>query len=79
MLCQVWRPLSLYFFCRTLHLLHAIPPPMPAPQHHHGVKRKESETIQVQHETQGANKKPRVVWSVEMHQQVGGGGGHGTL
>lgn len=43
----------------------------PAPQHHHGVKRKESETIQVQHETQGANKKPRVVWSVEMHQQVG--------
>ncbi|PRW57468.1 Two-component response regulator ARR14 isoform 1 [Chlorella sorokiniana] len=37
--------------------------------HHHGVKRKESETIQVQHETQGANKKPRVVWSVEMHQQ----------
>ena len=36
------------------------------------MKRKESETIQVQHETQGANKKPRVVWSVEMHQQVGG-------
>ena len=35
------------------------------------MKRKESETIQVQHETQGANKKPRVVWSVEMHQQVG--------
>lgn len=25
----------------------------------------------MQHETQGANKKPRVVWSVEMHQQVG--------
>lgn len=48
----------------------------PAPQHHHGVKRKESETIQVQHETQGANKKPRVVWSVEMHQQVGGATAH---
>jgi two-component response regulator (ARR-B family) len=38
----------------------------------HGVKRKEAEALQVQHETQGANKKPRVVWSVEMHQQVGG-------
>ncbi|PSC69534.1 Two-component response regulator ARR14 isoform 1 [Micractinium conductrix] len=38
-------------------------------QHTHGIKRKESDVIQVQHETQGANKKPRVVWSVEMHQQ----------
>lgn len=45
--------------------------PPPFPQHHHGIKRKEHEAIQVQHETQGANKKPRVVWSVEMHQQVG--------
>ncbi|KAI3437773.1 hypothetical protein D9Q98_000220 [Chlorella vulgaris] len=37
--------------------------------HQGGVKRKESETIQVQHDTQGGSKKPRVVWSVEMHQQ----------
>jgi hypothetical protein len=43
--------------------------PLPL-QGHHGLKRKESEALQVQHETQGANKKPRVVWSVEMHQQV---------
>ena len=35
------------------------------------MKRKaEGEALQVQHEPQGANKKPRVVWSVEMHQQV---------
>lgn len=46
------------------------PPPLPPPAQHHGTKRKEAEALQVQHETQGANKKPRVVWSVEMHQQV---------
>ena len=49
-------------------------PACPALQTPHGNKRKESEALQVQHETQGANKKPRVVWSVEMHQQVGLGG-----
>ena len=49
-------------------------PACPALQTPHGNKRKESEALQVQHETQGANKKPRVVWSVEMHQQVGFGG-----
>ena len=53
-----------------------LPPPLPLPlQTPHGIKRKESEALQVQHETQGANKKPRVVWSVEMHQQVGAAAG----
>jgi hypothetical protein len=62
--------------CPHVHLLPACLPTAPPPsalplQTPHGIKRKESEALQVQHETQGANKKPRVVWSVEMHQQVG--------
>jgi len=35
----------------------------------HGTKRKGSETIRVEHEVGSGNKKPRVVWSIEMHQQ----------
>lgn len=35
----------------------------------HGTKRKESEVLRAEHEGGSANKKPRVVWSIEMHQQ----------
>lgn len=35
----------------------------------HGTKRKESEMIRAEHEGGSGNKKARVVWSVEMHQQ----------
>ena len=35
----------------------------------HGMKRKDTESLRVEHEGGGAGKKPRVVWSVEMHQQ----------
>lgn len=35
----------------------------------HGTKRKESETLHAEHEGGSGSKKPRVVWSVEMHQQ----------
>ena len=66
------RTTALRLACLPAHApAHLLPPP-PLLQHTHGIKRKESDVIQVQHETQGANKKPRVVWSVEMHQQVGG-------
>ena len=37
--------------------------------HGHGMKRKDTETLRVEHEGGGAGKKPRVIWSVEMHQQ----------
>ena len=35
----------------------------------HGTKRKDTDTLRAEHESASGNKKQRVVWSVEMHQQ----------